>query len=302
MKQTKLIAEPWDIGSGGYQVGSFPPGWAEWNDKFRDVVRRFWKGDLGQTPELASRIAGSSDVFNYNNRNIWSSVNFVTAHDGFTLRDLVSYNNKHNNSNGEENRDGSNSNWSWNSGAEGETDNKTVKANRYARARALMSTLLLSFGTPMMLAGDELAHTQFGNNNPYCQDNVLTWIAWEAITEENRGFVRFVKKLVHLRKKLKIFERRHFFTGRPVNRSGIKDIAWYTENGVEFAQADWHNAGRKSLSYCVFNELSWKLPDIDEAMTWSLLLDSSSKFTGTPASGKTIRVPGWSVLVFEIKR
>lgn len=193
MKQSKLIAEPWDVGYGGYQVGGFPPGWAEWNDKFRDVVRRFWKGDLGQTPELASRIAGSSDVFNYNNRDIWASVNFITAHDGFTLRDLVSYNGKHNNSNGEENRDGSDSNWSWNSGAEGESDNKTVTSNRYARGRALMATLLLSFGTPMMLAGDEFAHTQFGNNNPYCQDNVLTWIAWEAITDENRSFARFVK-------------------------------------------------------------------------------------------------------------
>ena len=316
MKQSKLIAEPWDVGYGGYQVGGFPPGWAEWNDKFRDVVRRFWKGDLGQTPELASRIAGSSDVFNYNNRDIWASVNFITAHDGFTLRDLVSYNGKHNNSNGEENRDGSDSNWSWNSGAEGESDNKTVTSNRYARGRALMATLLLSFGTPMMLAGDEFAHTQFGNNNPYCQDNVLTWIAWEAITDENRSFARFVKKLVQLRKKLRIFERRHFFTGRPVSRSGVKDITWYTEKGCEFAEADWHDANRKSLSYCVyggsryvmcifnadFNELSWKLPDIDNTMTWNLLLDSSSKFTGVPASNKTIRVPGWSVLVFEIKR
>lgn len=316
MKQSKLIAEPWDVGYGGYQVGGFPPGWAEWNDKFRDVVRRFWKGDLGQTPELASRIAGSSDVFNYNNRDIWASVNFITAHDGFTLRDLVSYNGKHNNSNGEENRDGSDSNWSWNSGAEGESDNKTVTSNRYARGRALMATLLLSFGTPMMLAGDEFAHTQFGNNNPYCQDNVLTWIAWEAITDENRSFARFVKKLVQLRKKLRIFERRHFFTGCPVSRSGVKDITWYTEKGCEFAEADWHDANRKSLSYCVyggsryvmcifnadFNELSWKLPDIDNTMTWNLLLDSSSKFTGVPASDKTIRVPGWSVLVFEIKR
>lgn len=316
LRQTKLIAEPWDVGFGGYQVGAFPPGWAEWNDKFRDVVRRFWKGDLGQTAELASRLTGSSDVFNYNNRDIWASVNFVTAHDGFCLRDLVSFNGKHNNSNGEENRDGSDSNWSWNSGAEGESDNRTVKNNRYARARALMTTLLMSFGTPMILSGDELARTQFGNNNPYCQDNILTWLAWEAITNENRNFARFVKKLIGLRKKLKIFERNKFFTGHIQGKSGIKDITWYTERGDEFTEADWHNPQRKSISYSIysgghhvmcifnadFNEQSWTLPEIDKNLAWTLLIDSSEKFVGTAASGKTIKVPGWSVLIFEVKK
>lgn len=316
LRETKLIAEPWDVGMGGYQVGAFPLGWAEWNDKFRDVVRRFWKGDLGQTAELASRLAGSSDVFNYNNRNIWASVNFVTAHDGFCLRDLVSFNGKHNNSNGEENRDGSDSNWSWNSGAEGESDNKTVKNNRYARARALMTTLLMSFGTPMILSGDELARTQFGNNNPYCQDNILTWLAWEAITNENRTYARFVKKLIGLRKKLKIFDRRKFFTGHPQGKNGIKDITWYTERGDEFTEADWHNPQRKNIAYSVysgghyvmcifnadFNEQNWTLPELDDNLNWTLLVDSSEKFNGTPSSGKTIRVPGWSVLVFEVKK
>lgn len=317
MKQSKLIAEPWDVGYGGYQVGAFLPGWAEWNDKFRDIVRRFWKGDLGQTAELASRIAGSSDVFNYNNRDLWTSVNFVTAHDGFTLNDLVSYNGKHNSSNGEGNRDGNDSNWSWNSGAEGETNNKVIKANRLARSKALMSTLLLSFGTPMMLAGDEFSQSHFGNNNPYCQDNVLSWVAWEAITEEDRGFTRFVKKLVQLRKKLKIFERRNFFSGQAINKNGVKDITWYTEKGTEFVEADWHDGNRKSLSYCVFtgnkyilcifnadfNEQNWKMPNIDETMSWHLLLDSSSKFKETTiASNKMIKIPGWSVLLFEIKR
>lgn len=317
MKQTKLIAEPWDVGYGGYQVGAFPPGWAEWNDKYRDVVRRFWKGDHGQIAELASRITGSSDVFNYNNRDIWASVNFITAHDGFTICDLVSYNGKHNCSNGEDNRDGTDSNWSWNSGAEGETDSQVIKSNRYARARALMATLLLSFGTPMMLSGDEFVKTQFGNNNPYCQDNILTWIAWEAITEDNRNFTRYVKKLIQLRKKLKIFERRKFFTGKPINRNGVKDITWYTEKGKEFVEADWHDGNRKSVSYCIYtgskyimcimnanyNEQSWKLPDIDESMTWNLLLDSSSKFNSkTIQSTQTIKVPGWSVLLFEIKK
>lgn len=317
MQRSKLIAEPWDVGYGGYQVGAFPPGWAEWNDKYRDVVRRFWKGDQFQIAELASRITGSSDVFNYNNRDIWSSVNFITAHDGFCLRDLVSYNHKHNSANGEENRDGTDSNWSWNSGAEGETANSVIIENRITRARALFSTLLLSFGTPMMVAGDEFANTQFGNNNPYCQDNVLTWIAWEAISERDKEFVRFVKRLINLRKKLKIFDRRHFFTGK-VLKNGVKDITWYTEKGVEFAQNDWHDGNRKALSYCVYtgskyimcimnanyNDLHWKLPDIDDSMTWSLLLDSSGKFKDEKISGvqKTIRVPAWGVLLFEIKK
>ncbi len=317
MRRSKLIAEPWDVGFGGYQVGAFPPGWAEWNDKYRDVVRRFWKGDQAQTPELASRIAGSSDIFNHDNRNIWSSINFVTAHDGFTLRDLVSYNAKHNCANGENNCDGSNSNWSWNSGAEGETDNRVIENNRYARSRAMLATLLLSFGTPMLLAGDEFAHTQFGNNNPYCQDNVLTWIAWEAISQDNRTCARFVKKLIQLRKKLKIFDRGQFFSGKPVNKNGVKDITWYTEKGTEFTQDDWHDTSRKALSYSVFtgsryvlcifnsnyNELSWKLPDIDPEMSWRLLLDSSLKFNdGRLESNRTIKVPGWSVLCFEIKK
>ena len=200
-----MIAEPWDIGSGGYQVGAFPARWFEWNDRFRDVVRRFWKGDQYQTAEIASRISGSSDIFNYNNRNIWSSVNFITAHDGFCLNDLVCYNQKHNSANGEENRDGSNSNWSWNSGSEGESKDVLVNNNRMARMRAMMATLMLAFGTPMLLAGDEFRHTQFGNNNPYCQDNILNWLAWEAISKEDTVFTRYVKKLIALRKKLKIF-------------------------------------------------------------------------------------------------
>ena len=205
LRKIKLIAEPWDVGFGGYQVGGFPPRWAEWNDKFRDVVRRFWKGDTYQVAELASRIAGSSDVFNYYNRDIWTSVNFITAHDGFCLRDLVSYNQKYNYANGENNRDGTDSNWSWNSGVEGETDNRVVRDNRFSRAKAMLATLMLSWGTPMMVAGDEFSHTNMGNNNPYCQDNVLTWITWEGITERDKGLARFVRQVIRLRKKLKIF-------------------------------------------------------------------------------------------------
>ncbi len=318
LKKVKLIAEPWDVGHGGYQVGGFLPGWAEWNDKYRDTVRRFWKGDSHQTPELASRIAGSSDVFNYNNRDIWSSVNFVTAHDGFNLRDLVSYNVKHNSANGEDNRDGTNSNWSWNSGNEGEIDNDLIRDNRLARAKAMLSTLMLSFGTPMMVAGDDIAHTQMGNNNPYCQDNAITWFTWEGISDDHKGFTRFVRKIVRLRRKLKIFERNKFFTGRPIDKSGYKDITWYSERGTEFNDGNWHEENRKALSYCVYtgsrfvmcifnanyNEMQWRLPALPENYEWSLALDSSDRFDVSQkiANNSLIKVPAWSVLVFEIKK
>jgi len=318
LKKVKMIAEPWDVGYGGYQVGSFLPGWGEWNDKYRDTVRRFWKGDEFQTPEMASRLTGSSDIFNYNNRDIWTSVNFVTAHDGFNLRDLVSYNQKHNSANGENNRDGSDSNWSWNSGAEGETDSQVIRENRLARGRAMMATLLLSFGTPMIVAGDELSHTQLGNNNPYCQDNALTWLTWEGITASHKEFARFVKKVIKLRKRLKIFDRRKFFIGRPIDRSGYKDITWYSENGQEFRSEDWQNGSRKCLSYCVYagsksvmcifnsnyHEINWTLPDLGDKAEWNLMLDSSAKFDEKTVakSGKMIKVPEWSVIVFEIKR
>ncbi len=318
LSKVKMIAEPWDVGYGGYQVGAFLPGWAEWNDKYRDTVRRFWKGDAGQTAEMASRIAGSSDVFNYHNRDIWSSVNFITAHDGFNLHDLVSYNGKHNLANGEENKDGTNSNWSWNSGEEGETDKNVVIENRLLRARAFISTLLLSFGTPMMVGGDEFLRTQMGNNNPYCQDNALTWITWEGITEAHKRFASFVRKVVRLRKKLKIFDRRKFFSGRPIDKTGFKDITWYTETGKEFSAEDWHNAERRSLAACIytgsrfvlmifnagFTEKSWKLPALPENMKWHLALDSSAgKFAAEDiGSNLTVKIPAWSVTVFEIKK
>ena len=316
LKNVKLIAEPWDVGDGGYQLGAFPPGWSEWNDRFRDVVRRFWKGDQYQTAELASRISGSSDIFNYHNRDIWSSLNFVTAHDGFCLNDLVSYNVKHNAANGEDNRDGTNANWSWNSGEEGETDNPSVVANRRCRARAIMATLLLSVGTPMLFAGDEFLHTQMGNNNPYCQDNVLTWLCWEAVDGDDAEFTEFVRRLIALRRKLKIYEKKRFFTGK-YGPDGIKDMVWYNENGKEFADADWYDGNRKALSYCVYRngrfvlgiynagaaETEWKLPLLGRGMKWNLLLDTSEKFVSRKkiASGGTITVPAWSVLLFEIK-
>lgn len=316
LRNVKIIAEPWDASMGGYQIGAFPPGWAEWNDRFRDVIRRFWRGDERQIGEFASRVAGSSDIFGYNNRNMWSSVNFITAHDGFNLNDLVSYNSKHNMANGENNRDGSDNNWSWNSGVEGFSSKQDVIQNRNLRARALMATLLLSFGTPMMLAGDEFLNTQFGNNNPYCQDNVISWIVWQAIGKNERNFVRYVRKLIKLRKRLSVFKNKHFFTGQKIEKSEFKDLAWYNEKGTEFVGADWNNGKKKSVSYLAYSEngllltifnaedtdKKWKLPNVKKAKKWKLVLDSSASLGDDVklGSSKTIDVPAWSVLAIEI--
>ncbi len=317
LSKVKLIAEPWDTGYAGYQVGAFMPGWHEWNDKYRDCIRRFWKGDTYQIPEMGSRLSGSSDVFNHENRNITSSVNFVTVHDGFCLRDLVSYNGKHNLANGEENRDGSNSNWSWNSGVEGETDDATVKENRRSRAKAMLSTLLMSYGVPIILAGDELSTTRFGNNNPYCQDNIINWLVWDAVMDKDRDMVRFIRKAIKLRRRLKIFNRKKFFEGKSQGRKGYKDLAWFTEKGVEFSVADWNDHNRRNLSYAVYNnrsfvltilnaessDMSWRLPAL-EGNTWELALDSSGKFNQSSKLGshQMIKVPAWSTLVIEIKK
>ena len=316
LRNVKMIAEPWDIGMGGYQIGAYPPGWAEWNDRFRDVVRRFWRGDDHQTGDFASRISGSSDVFGYNNRNLWSSINFITAHDGFTSYDLVSYNQKHNEANGENNRDGSNANWSWNSGLEGVTEDNKVNETRLLRAKALMATLMLSFGTPMLFAGDEFGNTQFGNNNPYCQDNVIAWIVWEAITMRNRNFARYVHNLIKLRRRLSVFKNEHFFTGQPVNKKGFKDLAWYTEKGTEFSHDDWNTANRKSLAYLtyvpgrlllvIFNAhdkaVKWTLPLLKRTKKWKAVFETSGKFDLETSleSGKTIEIPAWSVMAIEI--
>ena len=317
LKKVKMIAEPWDVGYGGYQLGAFLPGWAEWNDKYRDNVRRFWKGDQFQIAEMATRLTGSSEVFNHNNRTMSSSINFITAHDGFTLGDLVSYNGKHNGANGENNRDGTDTNWSWNSGEEGLSTNPIVLKNRTDRAKAMLATLMLSFGTPMIVFGDEFARSQMGNNNPYCQDNAITWIAWEGITAKQKYLISFVRKLIRLRKRLKIFKRQRFFTGKIVDADGNKDLAWYTERGSEFASSDWHDGNRRSLSYLVkdgngfilsiFNanhqSIDWKLPAIKQNLSWTLLLDSSEQLPKDIKlkSGGIVKVPAWSVLLIEIK-
>lgn len=318
LRQVKLIAEPWDVGYGGYQLGAFPSNWAEWNDQYRDAVRKFFKGDEKMAGVFASRISGSSDIFNYNNRKICSSINFVTAHDGFNLADLVSYNGKHNFANGEENRDGNSNNCSWNSGAEGETSDEMINELRQKRAKALISVLMLSFGTPMTLAGDEFYRSMFGNNNPYCQDNILNWIAWDAIDMKGRNFARFVRSLINLRKKLKIFDRKEFFSGKIVKDTKHKDIIWYAREGTEFSQKEWADSRIKTVSYCVYSDIravicifnasvddiSWMLPQISGYSRWKLRLDSSGVFDEDQklASGALIKVPAWSVLAIEIKK
>src|SRR5437764_5907964 len=230
LSRVKLIAEPWDVGPGGYQVGNFPPGWAEWNGKYRDNVRRFWKGDGDTANELATRLAGSSDLYAWSGRKPYASINFITCHDGFTLQDLVSYNEKHNEDNGEDNKDGANDNNSWNCGVEGPTDDPDIKALRERQKRNLIATLLLSQGVPMLLAGDGLSHTQNGNNNTYCQDNELTWLHWD-LDDRKRKFLNFVKRCSRIWREQPVFQRRKFFSGRPIRGTGIKDISWFGPDG-----------------------------------------------------------------------
>jgi glycogen operon protein len=249
LAQLKLIAEPWDVGSYGYQLGNFPPGWAEWNASYRDTVRRFWKGDTGLTAELASRVAGSSDIFGYRGRRPWASINFVTAHDGFTLQDLVSYNEKHNEANLEDNRDGHDANFSWNCGVEGETDDPEILALRDRQKRNFLATLLLSLGVPMVLAGDEIGRTQKGNNNAYCQDNEISWTNWENIRPEDEQLRDFVRYLVAIRRNHRVFSRPRFFRGEAVSAAGLKDITWVVPEGREATASDWHNPFALSLGY-----------------------------------------------------
>ena len=245
LSEVKLIAEPWDLGLGGYQVGSFPSGWSEWNDKFRDVVRRFWQGSDGLVPELASRLTGSSELFNHGGRHVRSSLNFVTAHDGFTLRDLVSYNSKHNEANGENNRDGHDNNHSWNCGAEGPSDDPEVEALRARQQRNLLATTLLSQGVPMILAGDEVGKTQHGNNNAYAQDSPLTWIDWSSPPDP--ALHDFTAAVMHLRRSYKAFRRERFFTGTLVPDGSRRDVTWLRPDGGEMTEGDWFDAGRRVI-------------------------------------------------------
>ncbi|MGH9155498.1 MAG: glycogen debranching protein GlgX [Acidimicrobiales bacterium] len=244
VSQVKLIAEPWDLGEGGYQVGNFPPVWSEWNGKYRDTVRDFWRGEDRTLAEFASRLTGSSDLYESGGRRPYASVNFVTAHDGFTLADLVSYNDKHNDANGEGNADGESHNRSWNCGAEGPTDDAEVLARRERQQRNLLTTVLLSQGVPMIVGGDEMGRTQGGNNNAYCQDNQVSWFDWER---PDVGLTAFTARLIALRKQHPVFRRRRFFQGRALHGEGCSDIAWFRPDGGEMTDEDWSEGWARSV-------------------------------------------------------
>ncbi|MGE5443727.1 MAG: glycogen debranching protein GlgX [Ignavibacteriales bacterium] len=246
ISQVKLISEPWDLGEGGYQVGNFPVLWAEWNGKYRDTVRRYWKGDEGQIDDLAYRLTGSSDLYEWGGRRPYASINFITAHDGFTLRDLVSYNEKHNEANGGENRDGSNDNLSWNCGAEGPTDDPAILALRARQQRNFLATLFLSQGVPMLQAGDEIGRTQQGNNNAYCQDNEISWVDWK-LDRPRRELLEFTQLLIQLFHQHPALRRRKFFQGRKIRGSEIKDITWFRPDGKEMTDEDWSDPQARCL-------------------------------------------------------
>ena len=244
----KLIAEPWDVGEGGYQVGNFPVLWAEWNGKYRDTVRRFWKGDEGLLSDFAYRITGSSDLYQNDGRKPNASINFITAHDGFTLCDLVSYNDKHNENNGDNNTDGADNNDSWNMGAEGPTDDPAINELRERQTRNFLATLILSQGVPMMCGGDEVGRSQRGNNNGYCQDNEITWYDWK-LDQPRQRLMEFTGKLIGLRCKHPNLRRRKFFQDRTIRGSVVRDIAWFGTDGNEFPDEDWNAAWKRSLAF-----------------------------------------------------
>lgn len=299
LSQCKLIAEPWDCGPGGYQVGGFPPGWAEWNDKFRDTMRAFWKGDEGQLAEFATRFTGSADLFNHRGRKPFASVNFITAHDGFTLRDLVTYNDKHNEANGEDNNDGHDDNHSWNHGEEGETDDPEIRALRMQQMRNMLTTLLFAQGTPMLLAGDEFGRTQGGNNNAYCQDSEIGWVDWD-FSEEGRELLAFTRRLIHLRRRYPMLHRSRFLTGDWNEALGLRDVSWLTPDAEEMDIGNWENgdaraiailldgraqptgirrAGSHSTLLLMINAhhepINWQLPGVASGRHWTFRMDTA---------------------------
>jgi glycogen operon protein len=250
LAHVKPIAEPWDLGHGGYQVGNFPPGWAEWNDRYRDGMRSFWRGDAGTLGEVARRLTGSQDLYGWSGRPPCASINFVTAHDGFTLHDLVSYDEKHNEANGEENRDGHSHNLSWNCGVEGPTDDASILELRERQKRNLLATLLLSQGVPMLLAGDERGHTQQGNNNAYCHDNELAWLDWTADPRQ-QSLTAVVRRLIALRRAHPSLRRRRFFNGSPLDGDADKDVCWLRRDGLEMAPDHWHEGEARCLGMSI---------------------------------------------------
>jgi glycogen operon protein len=276
LSQVKLIAEPWDLGSGGYQVGKFPPLWAEWNGKYRDTVRTFWKGGESGVAEVAYRLSGSSDLYQETGRKPYASVNFITAHDGFTLRDLVSYDHKNNEANQEENRDGSDHDMSWNCGVEGPTEDPDIKRLRVRQIRNFIATLMLSQGVPMLLGGDEFGRTKQGNNNTYCQDNELNWFGWK-LDDEAQELLAYTRRLIELRATHPVFRRRRFFQGRPVHGSEIKDITWLRPDGEEMSEEDWEAGFHRTIGVRLAGEALGEVDDLGQPIvddTFVLLLNA----------------------------
>ncbi len=329
VSQVKLIAEPWDIGDGGYQVGNFPPLWTEWNGKYRDTVRDFWRGEPATIGEFASRLTGSSDLYEHSGRKPIASINFVIAHDGFTLRDLVSYNEKHNEANGEGNRDGESHNRSWNCGIEGPTDDPGVSALRLQQQKNFITTLLLSQGVPMLAHGDELSRTQDGNNNAYCQDNEIAWMDWD-LEEEQLDLLDFTRRILQLRKENPVFRRRRFFAGSADHggESDAHDISWFTPASAQMNEADWGNGHARSLMVflngdaihepdprgmavrgdsflMIFNAhselLPFTLPGSEYGQAWTVEIDTADQ--GLPATaflaGSEVPTAGHSVIVLR---
>ncbi|WP_309888796.1 glycogen debranching protein GlgX [Archangium sp.] len=260
LSRVKLIAEPWDVGLGGYQVGGFPAPWREWNGKYRDALRRYWKGDENLAGEVGYRLAGSSDLYQGARRRPQASINFVTAHDGFTLHDLVTYSHKHNEANGEHNRDGADDNQAWNCGVEGETDNRDVVSLRDRQKRNLLASLFLSQGVPMLVAGDEMGRTQHGNNNAYCQDNELSWLDWD-LDERRQSLLEFTSRLIQFRHRQPVLQRRRFFQGKHIWDSEYKDLAWFNPDGTEMKQEDWDKPFVRSLAFLLGGDA---IPSPDE--------------------------------------
>jgi glycogen operon protein len=331
LNTVKLIAEPWDCGPGGYQVGEFPPGWAEWNDKFREDVRGFWKGD-GTAAALTQRLCASGAIFNQQGRRPWASINFITAHDGFTLNDLVSFNEKHNEANGEGNQDGNSNTASWNCGVEGPTDDPEINRLRRRQMRNMLATLLLSQGTPMMVAGDEFARTQQGNNNAYCQDNDISWVDW-TLLGKNRSQAEFVQKLTSLRHRYPILRRNLFLTGEYNEELGVKDVTWINANGHEMEDANWGDSGMRCFGMLMdgraqtsgihqrgheatlllvinghFDLVKFTLPECPGGDTWKLLIDTNHEDPGAESveketfkTGDTYDVTARSLLLLELQ-
>jgi len=330
LSRTKLIAEPWDLGPGGYQVGRFPPGWAEWNDRYRDTVRAFWRGDEGRLPELAARITASADLFSKRGRRPWASINFLTAHDGFTLHDLVSCNHKHNEANGENNRDGHDNNLSANYGVEGPTDDPSILEVRWRQMRNMLATLLFSQGTPMLLAGDEFGRTQHGNNNAYAQDSEIGWVGWESLSDGGRSLCDFTRRLLALRASKPVLRRRRFLTGAYNEEFDVKEVTWLTPTGEEMTPEQWNDPharalgvlldgraqptgirrrGRDLTMLLILNAhdgvVTFKLNAVGGGSCWMLLVDTNQPELedAVPlAFGSDYDVPGRSLLLLEARR